>query len=111
MLFTVNERSLRVLLKKQRHYGHINKQMEDLLLRNLMFQISSDFVTFETNFRDILRIFNNFSCTFFCGQNNLPGGQFWVMGKFNSLGGQSNLLGGQMPTQLTCYLPPCFCLF
>ena len=27
------------------------------------------------------------------------------MGKFNLLGGQNNLLGGQMPTQLTCYLP------
>ena len=25
------------------------------------------------------------------------------MGKFNLLGGQNNLLGGQMPTQLTCY--------
>ena len=54
MLFTVNERSLRVWLKNQRHYGHINKQMEDLLLKNLLFQISSNFVTFETNFRDIL---------------------------------------------------------
>ena len=30
------------------------------------------------------------------------------MGRFNLLGGQSDLLGGQMPTQLTCYLPPCF---
>ena len=50
MLFTVNERSL-AKTKGQRHYGHINK-MEDLLLRNLLFQISSDFVTFETNFRD-----------------------------------------------------------
>ena len=29
------------------------------------------------------------------------------MGRCNLLGGQSNLLGGQMPTQLTCYLPPC----
>ena len=27
--------------------------------------------------------------------------------RFNLLGGQSNLLGGHMPTQLTCYLPPC----
>ena len=44
---------------------------------------------------------------FFCGQDNLPGGQFWAMGRFNLLGGQSNLLDGQMPTQLTCYLPPC----
>ena len=26
--------------------------MEDLLLRNLLFQISYDFVTFETNFKD-----------------------------------------------------------
>ena len=26
--------------------------MADLLLRNLLFQISSDFVTLETNFRD-----------------------------------------------------------
>ena len=30
----------------------ITSKMEDLLLRNLLFQISSDFVTFETNFRD-----------------------------------------------------------
>ena len=30
------------------------------------------------------------------------------MGRFNLLGGQSNLLGGQIPIQLTCYLPPCF---
>ena len=29
--------------------------MEDLLLRNLLFQISSDFVTFEINFRDGFR--------------------------------------------------------
>ena len=27
------------------------------------------------------------------------------MGKFDLLGGQSNFLRGQMPTQLTCYLP------
>ena len=43
---------------------------------------------------------------FFCGQDNLLGGQFWAMDRFNLLGGQINLLGGQMPTQLTCYLPP-----
>ena len=29
------------------------------------------------------------------------------MSRLNLLGGQINLLGGQMPTQLTCYLPPC----
>ena len=29
------------------------------------------------------------------------------MGRLNLLGGQCNLLDGQMPTQLTCYLPPC----
>ena len=34
------------------------------------------------------------------------GGQFWAMGRFNLLDGQNNLLGGQMPTQLTYYLPP-----
>ena len=28
------------------------------------------------------------------------------MGRLNLLGGQINLLGGLMPTQLTCYLPP-----
>ena len=28
------------------------------------------------------------------------------LGKFNLLGGQSNLLSGQMPTQLMYYLPP-----
>ena len=40
---------------------------------------------------------------FFCGQDNLLGGQFWAVGRFN-------LLGGQMPTQLTCYLPLCLVL-
>ena len=43
---------------------------------------------------------------FFCGQDNLLGVQFWAMGRFDLLGGQNNLLGGQIPTQLTCYLPP-----
>ena len=28
------------------------------------------------------------------------------MGRLNLLGEQIDLLGGQMPTQLTCYLPP-----
>ena len=28
------------------------------------------------------------------------------MGRLNLLGEQINLLGEQMPTQLTCYLPP-----
>ena len=51
-------------------------------------------------------IFKKSDAHFFCGQDNLLGGQFWAMGRFNLLGGQSNLLGGQMPTQLTCYLPP-----
>ena len=46
-------------------------------------------------------------CPFFCGQDNLLGGQFWAMGRLNLLGGQINLLGGQMPTHLTCHLPPC----
>ena len=32
---------------------------------------------------------------FFCGQDNLLGGQFWAMGRFK-LGGQNNLLGGQI---------------
>ena len=44
---------------------------------------------------------------FFRGQDYLLGGQFWAIGRFNLLSGQSNILGGQMPTQLTCYLPPC----
>ena len=43
----------------------------------------------------------------FCGQDNILVGNFWAMGKFNLLSGQSNLLVGQMSTQLTCYLPPC----
>ena len=30
------------------------------------------------------------------------------MGMLNLLGGQNNLLGGQVPTQLTCYLSPWF---
>ena len=29
-------------------------------------------------------------CLFFCGQDNLLGGQFGVMGRFNLLGGQNN---------------------
>ena len=45
-------------------------------------------------------------CPFFCGQDNSPVGKLWVMGRFYLLGGQSNLPGGQMPTQLTCYLLP-----
>ena len=49
---------------------------------------------------------NNHSAYFLCGQDNLLGGQFWAVGRFNLLGGQNNLLGGQMPTQLTCYLFP-----
>ena len=41
----------------------------------------------------------NHSGHFFCGQDNLLGGQFWAMGRFN-------LLGGPMPIQLTIiYLP------
>ena len=32
---------------------------------------------------------------FFFGQDNLLGGQFWAMGRFNLLGGQSDLLSGQ----------------
>ena len=42
----------------------------------------------------------------FCGHGNLLGGQFAAMGRLNLLGGQINLLGGQMPSQLTRYLPP-----
>ena len=54
-------------------------------------------------FRSKLPICNNQS---FCDQGNLLDGQFWAMGRFNLLGGQSNLLGGHLLTQLTCYLPP-----
>ena len=43
---------------------------------------------------------------FFCGHDNLLGGQIWAMGMFNLLGGQNTLLGGQKLTQLACYLPP-----
>ena len=59
-----------------------------------------------------LSIFNNNDTYFFCGQDNLLGGQFWAMDGFDLLGGQINLLGGQMPTQLTFFffffffLPP-----
>ena len=49
---------------------------------------------------------NYHSAYFSYGQDNLLEGQFWVMGRFNLLDGQNNLLGGQLPTQLTCYLPP-----
>ena len=53
-------------------------------------------------FRSKLPICNDHSVYFFfCGQDNLLGGQFWAMGMLNLLGGQSNLLGEQMPTQLT----------
>ena len=57
-------------------------------------------------FRFKLPICNNLSA-YFCRQDNLLGGQFWAMGRCNLLGGQSNSLAGQMPTQLTCYLPSC----
>ena len=52
-------------------------------------------------------LFFVFVVFFFCGQDNLPDGHFWATGRFNLLGGQNNILGGQMPSQLTCYLPPC----
>ena len=35
-------------------------------------------------------------------------GSLGAMGRLNLLGGQNNLQGGHMPTQLTCYLPSCF---
>ena len=35
---------------------------------------------------------------FFCGQDNLLGGQFWAMDRLNLLGGQIILLGGQCPS-------------
>ena len=41
----------------------------------------------------------------FYEQDNLVGGQFWTVGRFDLLGEQNNLLSGQMSTQLTCYLP------
>ena len=53
-----------------------------------------------------LPIFSKCGGTFFCGQDNLLGGQVREMGRFNLLDGQSNLLGGQMLTQLACYLSP-----
>ena len=37
---------------------------------------------------------------FLWARDNLLGGQFWATGRLN-------LLCGQMPNQLTCYLPPC----
>ena len=42
---------------------------------------------------------------FFCWQNNLLGGQFWPMARFNLLKGQNNLPCGQMTIPLTCFLP------
>ena len=57
-----------------------------------------------------MSVYNNNSAYFFCWQDNLQGGQFWAMGRFNLLGGQNDLIGGQLPTQLTCYLPPCHSL-
>ena len=54
-----------------------------------------------------MSVCENRSSYFFCGHDNLLGGQFWAMGIFNLLGGQNNLLVGQLPTQLTCYLSPC----
>ena len=52
----------------------------------------------------LLLISDNCGAPFFCGQDNLLGGQCWAMGRLNLLGGLINLLGGQ----LTCYLPPWF---
>ena len=51
MLFTVTERSQGVA-KTKGIMGIQTCKMEALLLWNLLFQISSDFVTFENNFRD-----------------------------------------------------------
>ena len=51
-------------------------------------------------------ICNNHSAYFSVGKIIYSGGQLWAMDRFDLMGGQSNLLGGQMPTQLTCYLPP-----
>ena len=42
-------------------------------------------------------------CLFFLGQDSLPGEQFWASDRFKITG----LLGEQLPTQLTRYLPPC----
>ena len=58
-----------------------------------------------TKYRSNLPICNNHSAYFFCGQENLLDWQFYTISKFNLLGRQSrsNLLGGQMPTQLTCF--------
>ena len=54
-----------------------------------------------------MSVYNNHSAYFFCGHDNLLGGQFWAMGRFNLLGGLNSLLSVKLPTQLTCYLPPC----
>ena len=40
------------MAKKQRHYGHINKQNGRLVVEESFVPDLSDFVTFETNFRD-----------------------------------------------------------
>ena len=48
-----------------------------------------------------MSIGNYHNAYFFCGQNIFLDGQFWAMGSFTSLGGQNDLLGGQLPTQLT----------
>ena len=53
MIFTVNERSLLKGVAEPKPLWDINKQNGQLfLLRNLLFQISSNFVPSETNFRD-----------------------------------------------------------
>ena len=45
--------------------------------------------------RSKMSVCNNHSAYCFCGQDNFLGGQFWAMGRFNLLGGQTNLLCGQ----------------
>ena len=52
MLFTVNERSLWVWLNQIALWDINDQNGGLLLLMNLLFQISFDFVIFETNFRD-----------------------------------------------------------
>ena len=47
----VNERSMEVWLRVM-HCDIITNKMEDCDVWNLLFQISSNFVTFETNFGD-----------------------------------------------------------
>ena len=50
--------------------------------------VSQFFTNLGLNCLSVINIVPVFFLLFFCGQDNLQGGQFWAMGRFNLLGGK-----------------------